>query len=222
MKNVYLALVASLMALSGPAFSNDLMQSELEKTQARLDPVSAEILGSNQETWLERRAAIHGRISSFVEAGEVSPKKAEDLRQSLVSQRIDFLATLGTDVPKILSGGWTDGFRELLIDIPEGNSDRAARGKIGGFTKDLEGKRVACVVQGSVVKKDDGVSLALVPDQPTDRVLLIRRKGIALSIEEESGGRPFSAPPLCSEEGSLVGHYFYIDGSAMLIPFLMR
>lgn len=187
---------------------------ELQRLEGALDPVSANILRANQADWVRRTRALDQRVADILKSEPAEREELAKVGGAVRQQRLVFLAGLKVTPAAGLSGGWTDGVTEVLFDlIPNG------RAELVSTTDDQGGKPAICVVDGLVRTSPDG--LTIVPDGQGDRVVRLRRLGIALSIEEE---RPSSdhAPAHCRVGGVLAGQYFRIEEAEALLPWLLH
>ncbi|WP_165921502.1 hypothetical protein [Novosphingobium sp. PhB57] len=208
-----LCLTAAPAAASTTPDRQSAMTAEADRVAATLDPVSAEVLRGNQRAWKIWAQALAKRAAVMVREGKASAQDLEEVTASLKDQRHQFLSSIRPGDWQGMKGGWSDGMKEVLLDL----NDRG-HAKIVSISHTLDRGKGICVIEGSAASAGDGI--VVTPTDSSGHVILIRRLGIALAIEDESV-RPGSLAPYCQLGGALVGQYFRIEGADKVVPWLL-
>ena len=189
-------------------------EAALDQAKARLDVISWQVLENNQKLWVEKRRHLEEQLSALLADKSITPAKADKIRGEWSHQRIGFISDIQAKAPLRIRGGWSNGFTEVLIDLAEKTSDTPVRARLVSMGRDKDGKRVFCKIDGSVIQNAD--DLILTPETGVTGPLILRRLGVALSIESQ--GDVFT---LCSAEAKPTGEFFNIEGAEVLFPILL-
>lgn len=215
------AVVSSVVLALSPvvAEQQSIIQTDqsitdaLQRLNAELDAESSSALRANQEVWEKRTQSLEARASQIFQEEEDPERELEKFKLSWRKQRLSFLTELKSVPATDVRGVWTDGVTDILLDY-RGET----RAKIATSSDSEEGKSLFCVVEGTVQRTPNG--LTITSDKSGGGVLLLSQKGITLSIEPDSQATKNMALH-CQAGGVLSGSYFRIDGGEVILPWLL-
>ncbi|WP_162792299.1 hypothetical protein [Novosphingobium sp. P6W] len=208
-----LCLTAAPTAASTTPDQKANITAEADRVAGTLDPVSAEVLRGNQKRWEGWAQALAKRAAVMVREGKASTQELEEVTASLKDQRRQFLSGIRPGDWQGMKGGWSDGMKEVLLDLND-----KGYAKVASISHTFDGSKGICVIEGTAASAGDDI--VVTPKDGPGHAVIIRRLGIALAIEDENV-QPGTLAPYCQPGGALAGQYFRIEGADKVIPWLL-